>query len=149
MVQRTLETARARFPGARIDGVLVQQMEYGLAEVVVGFRRDPEVGPVVVLGMGGIAAELRQNISVRLAPVTSGTAREMIEDIRELELLRGFRNLPRGDCEALADAIRAMSQLAYVASPAIAEAEINPLIVKAQGRGVVAVDGLVIFEGKP
>ena len=149
VVQRTLETARTRFPGARIDGVLVQQMEYGLTEVVVGFRRDPEVGPVVVLGMGGIAAELRANISVRIAPVTAATAREMIEDIRELELLRGFRNLPRGDCDALADAILAMSQLAHVASPAIAEAEINPLIVKAQGRGVVAVDGLVVFEGKP
>ena len=144
-VQRTLAEARIRFPEARIDGVLVQQMEYGLAEVIVGFRRDPEVGPVVMLGMGGIAAELRRTLSLRIAPVTLATAHEMIADIHELEMVRGFRNLPRGDCDALAAAIRSMSQLAHVAPRRIAEAEINPLIVKAQGRGNVAVDGLVVF----
>jgi acyl-CoA synthetase (NDP forming) len=144
-VQRTLETARTRFPGAKIDGVLVQQMEYGLAEVILGFRRDPEIGPVVVLGMGGIAAELRKDIAVRIAPVTLETAHEMIGEVRELELVRGFRNLPRGDCDVLAAAVGAMSQLAHVGPRVVIEAEINPLIVKAQGRGVVAVDGLVIF----
>jgi acyl-CoA synthetase (NDP forming) len=147
-VQRTLEAARARFPEAKIDGVLVQQMEYGLAEVILGFRRDPEVGPVVVLGMGGVAAELRSNIAVRIAPVTLETAHEMIAEVRELELVRGFRNLPRGDCDALANAIVSMSMLAHVATRVVAEAEVNPLIVKAQGRGVVAVDGLVVFERK-
>jgi len=145
IVDRTLEAARTRFPKARIDGVLVQQMEYGLAEVILGFRRDPEVGPVVVLGMGGIAAELRRIISVRVAPVSPETAREMIGEIRELDLLRGFRNLPPGDCAALAEGIVAMSMLAHV-TPSVSEAEVNPLIVKAQGRGVVAVDGLVVFE---
>jgi succinyl-CoA synthetase beta subunit len=70
----------------------------------------------------------------------------MIGDVRELKLLRGFRNLPRGDCDALARAIRAMSLLAHVAPRTVSEAEVNPLVVKAQGRGVVAVDGLVVFE---
>lgn len=146
-VQRTLDDSRTRFPEARIEGVLVRQMEYGLTEVIVGFRRDPEVGPVVWLGMGGIAAELRKSIALRIAPVTLATAHEMIEDIRELEMIRGFRNLPRGDCDALAAAIRTMSQLAHVGPRRIAEAEVNPLIVKAQGRGVVAVDGFIVFEG--
>ena len=73
----------------------------------------------------------------------------MIAEVRELELLRGFRNLPRGDCDALAAAIVSMSMLAHVATRTVTEAEVNPLIVKAQGRGVVAVDGLVVFERKP
>ena len=141
-----LEEAKARFPDAYVEGVLVQQMERGLAEVIVGFRRDPEIGPVVVLGMGGIAAELGRSLSVRVAPVTPDTAREMIAGVRELALLQGFRNLPRGDCEALAGAICAMSHLAALDAPRVAEAEINPLIVRAEGRGVVAVDGLVVFE---
>lgn len=141
-----LGDAKARFPAARVEGVLVQQMERGLAEVIVGFRRDPEVGPVVILGMGGIAAELTKSITVRIAPVTLGTARDMIGDVRELGLLRGFRNLPRGDLEALAAAVRAVSLLALVESRVVTDAEINPLIVRADGSGVVAVDGLVVFE---
>lgn len=141
-----LDDAKARFPDAYIEGVLVQQMERGLAEVIVGFRRDPEIGPVVVLGMGGIAAELNKGISVRVAPVTLETAREMIAEVRELKLLQGFRNLPRGDCEALTAAIRAISLLAELESPEIAEAEINPLIIKAEGEGVIAVDALVVFN---
>jgi hypothetical protein len=69
----------------------------------------------------------------------------MIREIRELDILRGFRNLPRGDCEALAGAVRAISLLAHIGSRTVIEADVNPLIVKAQGRGVVAVDGLVVF----
>jgi acyl-CoA synthetase (NDP forming) len=142
--QRMLREAHTRFPDASIEGVLVQQMERGLAEVIVGFRRDPEIGPVVLLGMGGIAAELRKSISVRVAPVTRDTAREMIAEIPELRMLSGFRNLPLGDLEALTDAIRSMSLLANLR--VVSDAEINPLIVKEQGHGVVAVDGLVAFE---
>jgi acetate---CoA ligase (ADP-forming) len=104
------------------------------------------VGPIVVLGLGGTAAELQRTISVRIAPVTLETARGMIGDIRALEVLRGFRGLPRGDCEALAAAVRGMSLLALLDGRAVSEAEINPLIVKAEGSGVVAVDGLVVFE---
>ena len=137
--------AKARFPSARIDGVLVQPMVRGLAEVIVGYRTDPEVGPVVVLGIGGIAAELQEQISVRIAPVTLETAHGMIADLRPLGILRGYRGLPRGDCEALAKAILAMSRLAHLAAPAVSEAEINPLMVMKAGEGVVAVDGLVVF----
>jgi acyl-CoA synthetase (NDP forming) len=143
--RRILEDARSRFPNARAEGVLVQQMERGLAEVIVGFRRDPEVGPIVMLGMGGITAELAKSVAVRIAPVTPGTAHEMIDEVRELAVLRGFRNLARGDIDALASAVHAMSMLALVSSRTVADAEINPLIVKEEGRGVVAVDGLVVF----
>ena len=143
--QRILQDARSHFPAAHIEGLLVQQMERGLAEVIVGYRRDPEIGPTVVLGLGGITAELMKKVSVRIAPVTLETAREMIEEIRELEILKGFRNLPRGDVDALARAVCSMSLLAEVDARTVSEAEINPLIVKEQGSGVVAVDGLVVF----
>lgn len=144
--KRLLQDAQTRFPGARVEGVLVQQMEHGLAEVIVGYRHDPEIGPMVLLGMGGTAAELRKSISVRIAPVTLETARDMIADIRELEVLRGFRNLPLGDIDALAAAVRSVSLLAQLGSRTVADAEINPLLVKEKGNGVVAVDGLVVFE---
>jgi acyl-CoA synthetase (NDP forming) len=141
-----LTEARTRFPGARIDGVLVQPMEHGLMEAIVGYRRDPEIGPVVLAGVGGIAAEVRKSTAVRVAPVTLATAHEMIEEIAQFALLRGFRNLPRGDCDALAAAVQAMSRLACLEGRVVLEAEINPLIVKQQGDGAVAVDGLVVFE---
>ena len=97
--------------------------------------------------MGGIAAELRKSIAVRVAPVTIETAREMVAEIPDLAILRGFRNLPRGDVEALAQAVRAMSLLAALDDPrAVGDAEINPLIVKEEGHGVVAVDGLAVFR---
>jgi acetate---CoA ligase (ADP-forming) len=144
-VQRILNRARDAFPEARIDGVLVQRMEKGLAEVILGYRRDPEVGPVVLLGAGGVAAELKQSYCVRLAPVSLETASEMIDEVPELAVLRGFRSLPRGDCAALARAIRAMSLLACLKSRVVSEAEINPLIVKHDSSGVVAVDSLAIF----
>ncbi len=150
-VKRILKEARTRFPRAKVDGVLVQRMERGLAEVIVGYRRDPEVGPVVMLGVGGVAAELRggHGHCVRLAPVSLDEASAMIGEVRELAVLGGYRNLPRGDCAALARAIRAMSLLALLGTRKVAEAEINPLIVKPEGRGVVAVDGLVVFDAGP
>lgn len=146
-VGELLADAKRRFPQARIDGVLVQSMERGLAEVIIGYRNDPEVGPTILLGMGGVMAELKRSFSVRLAPVSIETAMEMIEEVAELAILRGYRNLPRGDCTALARAVRALSLLACVKAHEVSEAEINPLIVKAEGRGVIAVDGLVVTKG--
>jgi len=143
-----LEDARKRFPSAHIDGVLLQHMETGLAETIVGYRLDPEVGPVVMLGAGGTAAELRRDHCVRLAPVSLAEAAAMIEEVRDLAVLRGFRNLPRGDCAALARAIRALSLLALIEPRKVSEAEINPLIVRREGQGVVAVDGLVVFDDR-
>ena len=146
---KILEEARTKFPAARIDGVLVQRMEHGIAEVIVGYSRDPEIGPVVLLGAGGTAAELRRSFCMRVAPVTVAQAEAMIDDVRDLAVLRGYRNLPRADCAALANAIRSLSLLASLDARAGSEAEINPLIVKEEGQGVVAVDGLVLFDDHP
>ncbi|MCX7931021.1 MAG: acetate--CoA ligase family protein [Rhodovarius sp.] len=143
-VASLLARAAAHFPAARIDGVLVAPMHRGLAEVILGYRRDPEVGPVLLLGLGGVMAEVRRSIAVRLAPVGEEEAAAMIADIPELRILSGYRNLPRGDLPALARAVAAFSALAM--APEVREAEINPLLVRAEGEGVVALDGLLIRE---
>jgi acyl-CoA synthetase (NDP forming) len=131
-----------RAPTARITGILVQPMAKGLAEAILGFRRDPEVGPVVLLGAGGVLSELHRDIALRLAPVDEAEARAMIGEVRALTPLGGWRNLPRGDLDALARAVAAVSGLASL--DAVSEAEINPLIVHAQGAGVTVADAWIV-----
>ena len=125
-----------------LQGVMIQPMARGIAEVLVGLIRDPQAGPIVTLGLGGIQAELYDDSVVRLAPVTLDDAYDMIGEVPGLAVVTGFRGRPRGDVDALARAIVAVSSLA-TATPAVAEAEINPLIVRAEGSGAVAVDGLL------
>jgi len=122
------------------DKVLVQRMERGLAEAIVGYRVDPVVGPVVLVGAGGVLTELQKDYALRMAPVSEAEALEMIEEVKGLAVIRGYRNLPRGDVRALAHAVSAFSRLCML--PEVAEAEINPLIVKSDG--VVAVDVRVV-----
>jgi acyl-CoA synthetase (NDP forming) len=139
-----LQRVRTKHPRAKINGVLVQRMEKGLAEVILGYKRDPQVGPVVVLGVGGVLAEIYRDLALRLAPVTEEEAGRMIEEVKGLAVIRGYRGLPRGDTAALARAVSAFSGLAHL-ERRVAEAEINPLIVKPEGEGVVAVDGLLVL----
>ncbi len=144
-VQAMRDRIARQAPEAAVQGYLVQRMEKGLIELMLGFRHDPLVGPIVVLGAGGITAELTPDVSVSMAPVNRERAVEMIGEVRATQLVRGFRGLPLGDCGALADAIVAFSALALHRAPRIAEAEINPLFVKAAGDGVVGVDGLIVL----
>jgi len=124
--------------------LLVQKMQTGLAEAIVGYRDDPVVGPVVLVGAGGTLAELYKDFVLRMAPVSDEEALEMIEGVKGLATIRGYRNLPRGDLKALAKAVSAFSRLCSFDE--ISEAEINPLIVKADG--VVAVDALLALKGR-
>jgi acetate---CoA ligase (ADP-forming) len=133
-------------PTARIEGVLIQTMERGLGEAIVGYRHDPMVGPIVLVGAGGILAEALHDVAVAIAPVDLAEATTMIASIRSFASLRGFRDLPRGDLDALAKAIVAMSGLALIPDHPVAEAEINPVLVRAAGGGVVAVDGLLTVK---
>jgi succinyl-CoA synthetase beta subunit len=138
-----IEAVRRRHPQASIEGVLVQPMESGIAELLVGYRRDPQAGPVVTVGVGGTLAEIYRDVAVRAAPVSVDEANEMIAELRGHALLTGFRGNPPGDVSALAEAIARLSSLAELQDPAVVEAEINPLVVRAAGGGVVAVDALV------
>ena len=129
-------------PEASLTGFLVQPMVKGLGEAILGFRRDPEVGPVVLLGTGGVTAELHRDVTLRLAPVDLAEAEAMIAEVKGLKPLAGWRGLPRGDLVALAQAVVAVSRLAARAD--IAEAEINPLIIGAEGAGVTVADAWVV-----
>ncbi|RKJ99155.1 acetate--CoA ligase family protein [Alicycliphilus denitrificans] len=137
-----------RAPQAACDEVLVQPMQKGLAEVLVGYRVDVDAGPIVMLAAGGIWAEVARDRSIRLAPVTVETAREMVAEVNALKPLAGLRGKARGDLEALARTVSALSQLALKPEMRIAEAEVNPLLVLPEGQGVVAVDALV-FQRTP
>jgi acyl-CoA synthetase (NDP forming) len=128
---------RARLPHAR--RALVQPMISGVGEVLVGYRVDPDAGPLVLLAAGGVLTEIYRDRSLRLAPVDAETAHEMIAEVRRLKALAGYRGKPAGDLDALAQAVVALSQLA--SDPSVVEAEVNPLIVRTEG--VVAVDAVV------
>src|SRR5262249_11476626 len=127
---------RAHRSEVRLDRVLIQPMTAGVDEVLVGYRIDPDVGPLIMVAAGGALAEIHRDRSLRLAPVDLAEAQAMINEVQRLKTLAGFRGRPAGDVAALAQAIVALSRLAEDGQPAVAEAEINPLIVKPQGEGV-------------
>jgi len=130
------------------ETVLSMPMVDGLAEAIIGYRIDPVVGPLIMVAPGGVLAELYDDRAVRTAPVNHRTALDMIDEVEGFAPLRGYRNLPEGDLEALAAAIVALSQAA-VADPAIVEAEANPVIVRRKGDCAIAVDALVIRAERP
>ncbi len=145
---QALDTLRSNLvehaPGVACDVALVQPMCAGLGEVLVGYRIDPDAGPIVMLAAGGIWAELARDRSIRLAPVDLATARDMITEVRALKALSGLRGKPRGDFDSLATAISSLSQLAVRPELGIAEAEVNPLLIGPVGQGVLAVDALIL-----
>jgi acyl-CoA synthetase (NDP forming) len=136
-----LDAALPAFGGAP---VLVQKMHAGLAEAIVGYRDDPVVGPLVLAGAGGVLAEIYRDVALRIAPVSEEEAAAMLAEVRGFAVLRGYRNLPRGDLAALARVVSKVSTLALLSGAPVAEAEVNPLVVKADG--VVAVDALVALK---
>ncbi|SDE85180.1 Acyl-CoA dehydrogenase, C-terminal domain [Salipiger thiooxidans] len=134
-------SAEAHAPGYRLEAILLQEMATGLGEALVGLTRDPLAGPMLTLGMGGVMTEIYRDTSVRPAPLDVETAREMIREVKGFMLLDGFRGALRGDLEALAQGVAAISALAT--SDRVAEAEINPLLVRPEGQGIVLLDALI------
>jgi acyl-CoA synthetase (NDP forming) len=140
-----LNNAWAYKPDARIEGVLVQEMvPPGAVEVIIGASVDPQFGPAVVFGLGGVLVELFRDASLRLAPATRAEALDMIGDTRGAALLRGYRGRTAADVEALAAAICRLSHLASDFRNEIAAIDVNPLMILPVGQGVVAADALVI-----
>jgi acyl-CoA synthetase (NDP forming) len=144
--QEMLQRVQVARPEARLSGILVQPHIMGVMEAIVGFRRDPQLGPIVLVGAGGTLTEIYRDAVCRMAPVNLASAREMIASVRAFAGARGTRGLRRGDLEALAQAVQAMSDLAAVGDPQVIEAEINPLLIMPEGQGVIAVDGVVICQ---
>lgn len=134
----TLRTART-FPEAEIWGCLVQKQILGDVEVIVGMHRDPQFGPLVMFGLGGIYVETLKDVSFRLAPFSREEAKEMISEVRSAGILYGVRGRKRKDIEAVIEVLLKVSHL-VTEFPEIVEMDINPLMVFDEGRGVMALD---------
>ncbi|MFN2543992.1 MAG: acetate--CoA ligase family protein [Actinomycetota bacterium] len=132
----------ANAPGS--EGVLVQEMVAGGEEVIVGFSADPQFGPVVLFGLGGIFAEVMKDVSLRVAPLTRRDAEEMIREVKAFPLLDGARGRLKADQGALVDLILNVSRMAMDLRERVAEFDLNPVRVLPEGRGVIALDALVV-----
>jgi acetyltransferase len=136
-----LTRVRRRIPELGVNDVLVQRMLPGGREVILGGKRDPSFGPVIMFGLGGIYAEVFRDVVFRLAPLTADEAHSMISEVRGISLLRGVRGEPSRDLGAVVEALVSLSHL-MVACPEVQEIDINPLLVFE--RGAAAVDARAI-----
>jgi acyl-CoA synthetase (NDP forming) len=137
-----ITSARAYAPDARTDGVLISPMVAGGVECILGARNDPVFGPVVVFGLGGVFTEVLKDVTFRRAPFGEETAREMIEELKGVAMLKGVRGQPSADLDALARAISQLSVFAAAHGDAIDSVEMNPL--RAMPDGCLALDALVV-----
>ncbi len=144
--ERMMKEIGAARPDAELEGVMVEKMAPRGQEVIIGMKRDPGFGPLLMFGLGGIYVELFKDVSFRVAPLTAVDARQMITETRAGRLLTGFRGQPPADLDAVVDVILRLSQLA-LDYPQIEEAEVNPLLVFPAGQGALALDGRIILSG--
>jgi acyl-CoA synthetase (NDP forming) len=144
--ERLMKNARRHAPGARIEGVLVSPMVQGGIECILGAKTDPVFGPVVLFGLGGIYAEVLNDVSLRRAPFGEETARAMIGEVKGKGLLEGKRGKPPVDLDALARAISQLSLFAAANAEVVESVEMNPLL--ALPRGCVALDALIVTRNE-
>jgi acetate---CoA ligase (ADP-forming) len=152
--------AGERFPSATVNGVLVQEMVTGaIAECIVGMKKDPQFGPTILFGLGGIFVEVFEDVALRVAPLTPVDAGEMIHETKGVKLLTGARGRAPADLAAVEDVLLKLSRLALDLEPYLAEIDINPLMVSADAAGaatprgepgtgasVKAADALIILD---
>jgi acetyl-CoA synthetase (ADP-forming) len=139
-VTRAAREMAAALGRTRLEGFAVQETIDGHAEVIVGARRDPHFGPVVMVGLGGVAVEIIKDVALAPAPVTAERAHAMIRSLKTAPLFMGARGRDPLDVDAIVDAVVRISWLAVDLGPRLADLEVNPLIVRRVGEGAVAVD---------
>lgn len=141
--QKILENAKKYNDKAKIVGVLVQEMAPQSTEVIVGAVKDPQFGQTVMFGLGGIFVELLKDVSFRIAPLTVEDAKEMISEVKAYPLLKGYRNTPPADIDAIVNILLNTSKL-IMDYPEIKELDLNP--VMAYEKGAKTVDARIILE---
>ncbi len=141
-----IENARKYNPKARINGILVQEMILRGSEVMIGMSQDPQFGPTIAFGLGGIFVEVLKDISLRVAPLSQSDAEQMVKEIKGYPILQGVRGKQRADIEAVVDVLLRISRLAQDWKDTISEIDINPLIVFEEGHGLMAADALVVLK---
>ena len=141
--RKILENAKKYNAAARIDGVLVQEMAPQSTEVIVGAIKDPQFGQTLMFGLGGIFVELLKDVTFRIAPIAQQDAEEMITEVKAYPLLKGYRNTPPTDINAIVKVLLNTSKL-IMAYPEIKELDLNP--VMAYEKGAKTVDARIIIE---
>lgn len=142
--ERVMASVAEKAPHARIDGIQVQKMMPPGREMVVGTVNDPDFGPMVMLGLGGIYVEVLRDVVFALAPLDAAEARDMVDRLAARALLDGVRGQPPADVDALVGLLVAVSELAAAGAGEIAEMDLNPVLVYPAGQGAVAVDALIV-----
>ncbi len=140
-----IDGVQKKYPSASIQGVSVQKMAKPGTEVIVGTSKDPQFGPVIMFGLGGIFVEVLKDVSFRIIPLGQKDALEMIEEIKGYPLLQGYRGKESVDIPALTEIILKISRV-MEENPEIKELELNPIM--AYKKGALAVDGRIILEEK-
>jgi acyl-CoA synthetase (NDP forming) len=141
--KQILQNVRKHKADARIVGVLVQEMAPPSTEVIVGAIKDPQFGPALMFGLGGIFVEVLKDVTFRVAPITESEALEMITEVKAYPLLKGYRNLPPADVEAIVRILMNTSQL-VMEHQEIKELDLNPIMV--YEKGAKTVDARIILE---
>jgi acyl-CoA synthetase (NDP forming) len=142
-----LARAADKRPDARIDGVMVAPMISGGVETIAGVVSDPVFGPVVMFGLGGVFVEVLKDVTFRAAPFDATEAHKMIREIRGYAMLEGVRGAPPADVDALAEMLAALSRFAAANAGQLDSIDLNPLRVLEKGKGVVALDALIVPRG--
>jgi acetate---CoA ligase (ADP-forming) len=140
--ERITSAVAVHVPGARIEGVEVQEMVEGGVEMLLGVYTDEQLGPILTVGLGGIFTEALGDVSVRPVPITRGDATAMLDELRGAKVLQGARGRPRADREALVEAMLRLSALADALRDRRPEIDLNPVLALPEGEGAVAVDWL-------
>jgi acyl-CoA synthetase (NDP forming) len=143
--QDIMTRVRKRYPNANLRGIIVCEMVEKGVETILGMSSDPQFGPVVMFGLGGIYVEALKDVAFRVAPLSKKDANEMIHEIKTTSLLYGIRGTKRRDIDALRDAIYRLGLL-VTAIPEIAEMDINPLMVLEKGKGCRVVDARITLH---
>ena len=140
-----LAAVKAKKPDANIEGVLVQKQIKGV-ECLLGISRDEQLGPTLVMGLGGVFVEILSDIAIRIPPINAGEARRALENLKGAKVFTGVRGAPPADIDALAEMAARLSWLAYDLRNDIAEMDLNPVVVLPAGQGALAVDALVVIR---
>ncbi len=139
---KIIENVRSHKPNAKIEGVLVQEFAPSGVEVIIGLIRDPQFGPTVMFGLGGVFVEIFRDVSFRVAPLSDLDAEEMIKEIKSYKILAGYRGSPPVDIDSLKDALIKVGQIGLDVEE-ISEMDLNPVI--AYPEGIKVVDARIIL----
>lgn len=140
---KIINSVKRHRPDAEIVGILVQEMAPQSTEVIVGATKDPQFGPTLMFGLGGIFVEILKDVTFRIAPVTEDEAREMITEVKAYPLLKGYRNRPAADIETIVKILLNTSRL-VMKHQEIKELDLNPIMV--YEKGAKTVDARIILE---